>query len=115
MAEQPGRPMIGQPCASLFASPGKVPLMSEREDAQQVLDALRWAAGKPAQAALADLNALIPLVQGGGGQTIEVDEARAAAFLAICEVGKALHRSQPVEDLYAAAISAAERWVMVAG
>ena len=89
--------------------------MSEREAAQQVLDALRWAAGKPAQAALADLNALIPLVQGGGAQTLEAEEARTSTFLAICEVGKALHRSQPVEDLYATAISAAERWVMVAG
>jgi hypothetical protein len=65
--------------------------------------------------ALADLNALIPLVQGGGTHTIEAEEARASAFLAICEVGKALHRGQPVEGLYAAAISAAERWVMVAG
>ena len=88
--------------------------MSERDSAQQVLDALKRAAAKPAPEALADLNGLIPLVQGGRAHTIEAEEARASAFLAICEVGKALHRDQPVEGLYAAAISAAERWVVVA-
>jgi hypothetical protein len=85
--------------------------MSERETAQQVLDALKLSAEKSAQEALADLNGLIPLVQGGGEHTIEVDDARASAFLAICEVGKALHHGQPVDGLWAVAISAAERWV----
>jgi hypothetical protein len=89
--------------------------MSERDSAQQVLDALKRAAAKPASEALSDLNGLIPLVQGHGEQGVELDEARASAFLAICEVGKALHRGQPVDGLYAAAISAAERWVVVAG
>ena len=41
-------------------------------------------------------------------------EARASAFLAICEVGKALYRQQPADGPYAAAISAAERWVALA-
>jgi len=88
--------------------------MSEREAAQHVLDALRLAAGKPAPEALADLSGLIPLVQGGGAQELEAEEARASAFLAICEVGKALHRGQPADDLYAAAISATERWAALA-
>jgi hypothetical protein len=88
--------------------------MNERETAQQVLEAIRLSAEKPAQEALADLNGLIPLVQGGGEHTIEVDDARASAFLAICEVGKALHRGRPVDALYATAIAAAERWVTVA-
>jgi hypothetical protein len=88
--------------------------MSEREAAQQALDALRRAEQKPAQEALPLLNGLIPLVQGGGSQELETEEARASAFLAICEVGKALHRGQPADALYAAAITAAERWVAVA-
>ena len=85
--------------------------MSQRDTAQQVLDALKQAAEKPAPQALADLNALIPLVQAtAGDDNIEVDEARASAFMAICEVGKALHRGQPADSLYTAAIGAAERW-----
>jgi hypothetical protein len=85
--------------------------MTDAETAQQVLNALKLSAEKPAREALADLNGLIPLVQGGGEHTIEVDDARASAFLAICEVGKALHRGQPIDGLWAVAISAAERWV----
>jgi hypothetical protein len=88
--------------------------MSERETAQQVLDALKLAAGKPPQEALADLNGLVGLVQGGGAQELEAEEARASAFLAICEVGKALYRQQPADGPYAAAITAAERWVALA-
>ena len=88
--------------------------MSERDAAQQVLDALKLAEQKPVQEALPLLNGLIPLVQGGGPQELETEEARASAFLAICEVGKALHRGQPADGPYAAAISAAERWVALA-
>jgi hypothetical protein len=88
--------------------------MNERETAQQVLEAIKLSAKKPAQEALADLNGLIPLVQGGGEQDLEVDDARATAFLRICEVGKALHRGHQADGLYAAAITAAERWVTVA-
>jgi hypothetical protein len=87
--------------------------MSERETSQKILDALKLAATKPAQDALTDLNSLIPLVQGGGSQELETEEARASAFLAICELGKALHRGQPAERLHAAAITAAERWAAV--
>jgi hypothetical protein len=85
--------------------------MNERDAAQQVLAALKLAAEKPAPEALADLNGLVPLVQGHGEASLEVDEARASAFLAICEVGKALHRGQPADDLYAAAVGTAERWM----
>ena len=88
--------------------------MSERQAAQEVLDALKLAEQKPAQEALPLLNGLIPLVQGGGSQELEAEEARASAFLAICEVGKALHRGQPADSAYAAAIGAAERWVALA-
>jgi hypothetical protein len=89
--------------------------MSERETAQHVLDALKLAAEKPAPEALTELNGLIPLVQGGGEQGLEVEDARATAFLAICELGKALHRGQPADGRYATAISAAERWIQFAG
>ena len=89
--------------------------MTESETAHQVLDALKRAAAKPAAEALTVLNGLIPLVQGGGGDNLEADEARSSAFLAICEVGKALHRGQPAESAYAAAIRATEKWVAVVG
>ena len=84
--------------------------MSERDNAQQALDALKRAEQKPAQEALPILNGLIPLVQGGGAENLEADEARASAFMAICEVGKALHRGQPTDRLWAPAIDATERW-----
>ena len=84
--------------------------MSESETAQKVFDALKRAERAPAQEALPILNGLVGLVQGNGEQRLEIEEARAGAFLAICEVGKALHRGQPADGLYAAAISAAEKW-----
>jgi hypothetical protein len=87
--------------------------MSDSEIARKVFEALQQAQREPAHKALPILNGLIPLVQGGGAHSIEVEEARASAFLAICEVGKALHRGQPVDGLYAKAISAAERWVVL--
>jgi hypothetical protein len=85
--------------------------MTDASTAQQVLEALKLAERTPAQDALPILNGLVGLVQGSGEQRLEVEEARASAFLAICEVGKALHRGQPADGLYAAAISAAERWM----
>ena len=45
---------------------------------------------------------------------LEVEEARSSAFLAICEIGKALHRGQPADRLWASAISA-HRTLDVAG
>jgi len=89
--------------------------MSERETAQRVLEALKQAQGKPPPEGLAALNDLIPLVQGSGEQPLETEEARSSTFLAICEVGKALHRRQPVDALYAVAIAATERWLGLVG
>jgi hypothetical protein len=85
--------------------------MNEQDPAQQVLDALKLAEQTRAQEALPILNGLVGLVQGSGEQRLEVEEARASAFLAICEVGKALHRGQPAEGLYTVAVKAAERWM----
>ena len=88
--------------------------MTESETAQKVFDALTQAKAAPAPQALPILSGLMPLVQGGGSQDLEVEDARASAFMAICEVGKALHRGQPVDGLYTAAIAAAQRWMKVA-
>ena len=85
--------------------------MTDSETAQKVFKALKLAEHAPAQEALPILNGLAGLIQGGGEQPMEVEDARASAFLAICEVGKALHRGQPADGLYAAAIDATERWI----
>ena len=88
--------------------------MSDSETAQKVFEALKQAEQVPPQQALPMLNGLAGLLQGGGEQPLEVEDARASAFLAICEVGKALHRGQPADGLYAAAIDATERWMRLA-
>jgi hypothetical protein len=84
--------------------------MTDAETAAKVLDTLRAAEQAPAQAALPMLNGLVGLVQSSGAASLEVEEARAGAFMAICEIGKALHRGQPTDGLWSAAINAAERW-----
>jgi hypothetical protein len=84
--------------------------MSDVEKASTVLDTLKAAEHASPQAALPMLNGLIGLVQGGGDASLEVEEARSSAFMAICEVGKALHRGQPADGLWAKAIDATERW-----
>jgi len=89
--------------------------MTDSEKAATVLEALKTAEREPAQAALPILNGLVGLVQGSGEAPLEVEEARSAAFMAICEVGKALHRGQPTENLWAPAITAAQRWKSLAG
>jgi hypothetical protein len=89
--------------------------MTESGKAAKVIEALKAAEREPAQTALPILNGLVGLVQGGGEQPLEVEEARSSAFLAICEVGKALHRGQPTERLWASAIEATERWRKLAG
>ena len=85
--------------------------MSDFEKAAKVFEALQAAEREPAEKALPILNGLVGLVQGSGEQSLEVEEARSSAFMAICEVGKALHRGQPVDQLWAAAIGATERWM----
>ena len=88
--------------------------MSDFEKAGKVLDTLKAAEAQPAQQALPMLNGLVGLVQGSGEAPLEVEEARSGAFMAICEIGKALHRGQPADQLWAAAIGATERWMSLA-
>jgi hypothetical protein len=85
--------------------------MSDFEKATRVLDALKAAERESAEKALPILNGLVGLVQGSGEAPLEVEEARSGAFMAICEVGKALHRGQPADQLWTAAIGATERWM----
>ena len=90
--------------------------MTEAEKASQVFQALKSAEHSAPEAALPILNGLMGLVRSeSGDQRIEVDEARASAFLSICEVGKALHRRQPVGELWLTAIAATERWMALVG
>jgi hypothetical protein len=84
--------------------------MSDVEKASTVLDTLKAAEQASPQAALPMLNGLVGLVQGCGAASLEVEEARAGAFMAICEIGKALHRGQPTDGLWSAALAATERW-----
>jgi hypothetical protein len=88
--------------------------MSDATKAAQVMEALKSAKSEPAQAALSTLNELVGLVQGGDGERLEIAEARSSAFMTICEVGKALHRGQPADGLWTAAINATERWMLLA-
>ena len=88
--------------------------MTDAEKAARVLDSLRGAEPKPPQVALKILNELVGLVQGSGEAPLEVEEARSGAFMAICEIGKALHRGQPADKLWASAISATETWKSLA-
>ena len=89
--------------------------MSDFENAAKLIEALKVAEREPAQIALPMLNGLAGLAQADREQPLEVEEARADAFLAICEVGKALHRGLPTDGLWASAIVAAERWKSLAG
>jgi hypothetical protein len=84
--------------------------MSDQQKAEAVLEALRAAEGETPQAALPILNGLAGLIQGSPDQPLEVEEVRAEVFMAICELGKALHRGQPADRLWAPALIAAERW-----
>ena len=84
--------------------------MTDTEKAAKVLEALKTAEHAQAEVALSILNGLTGLVQAESEQPLEVEEARANAFLTICEIGKALHRGQPADRLWAPAIKATERW-----
>jgi hypothetical protein len=88
--------------------------MTDSMTAEKVFEALKLAEREPAPEALAILNGLVGLVRGDHEQRLEVEEARSSAFLALCEVGKALHRGQPADHLWASAISATERWMALA-
>lgn len=90
--------------------------MSEHDEAHRVVLALRSAAAAEPAAALAILNELVEVARRvWGEQPLEIEEARASAFLAICEVGKALHRGEPAPPPWAAAIAATERWAALTG
>ena len=84
--------------------------MTDSEKAAVIIEALKAAESEPAQVALPILNGLVGLVQAHGEAPLEVEEARSSAFMAICEIGKALHRGQPADALWKAAIGATERW-----
>jgi hypothetical protein len=84
--------------------------MSDLEKAEQVLEALKAAEKEPPQVALPILNGIAGLIRGDAEQPLEVQEARTDAFMAICELGKALHRGQPSDALWAPAFTAAQRW-----
>jgi hypothetical protein len=107
---RPTRPaLLATPRRTLVGLP-----MTDSEKAAKVIEALKAAEREPPQAALPMLNELAGLVQGEGEAPLEVEEARSSAFMAICEVGKALHRGQPTDALWAPAIAAAERWKSLA-
>jgi len=89
--------------------------MTDAEKAAKVVAALKAAEREPAPTALPMLNGLVGLVKDEGEQPLEVEEARSGAFMAICEIGKALHRGQPADRLWAPAIDAAQRWMALAG
>ena len=93
---------------------GKSSHMTDSEKAAKVIEALKAAKREPAQIALPILNGLVGLVQDDREQPLEVEEARSSAFLAICEVGKALHRGQPADRLWSSAIDATQRWMSLA-
>jgi hypothetical protein len=88
--------------------------MSDAGKAAKVFEALTAAEHEPPQVALSMLNGLVGLAQADGEQPLEVEEARASAFMAMCEIGKALHRGQPADHLWAPAIQAAARWKSLA-
>lgn len=84
------------------------------ENAAKIMEALKAAEREPSQIALKMLNELAGLVQSDRDQRLEIEEARSSTFLAICEIGKALHRGQPAGKLWAAATNATEKWITLA-
>jgi hypothetical protein len=84
--------------------------MEDSEKAENIIETLRAFEHEPAQIALQSLNGLVGLIRGASETSLEVEEARANAFMAICEVAKALHRGKPAEQLWSSAIEAAEHW-----
>jgi hypothetical protein len=84
--------------------------VTDTEKAAAVLKALKVAEHEQREVALSMLNRLVGLVQAEGEQPLEIEEARSSAFMAICEIGKALHRGQSADRLWAPAIAATERW-----
>jgi hypothetical protein len=88
--------------------------MSDFDKATKVIEALKDAERAPAQMALPMLNGLLGLARTNQEQPLEIEEARADVFLAICEIGKALHRGQSADHLWTPAIDAAKKWMSLA-
>jgi hypothetical protein len=84
--------------------------MEESEKAKKIIETLRAVEHARSNVALPSLNGLVGLIQGASETSLEVEEARANTFMAICEVAKALHRGKPAEQLWLSAIEAAEHW-----
>jgi hypothetical protein len=89
--------------------------MGDLARAEEVMQALKLAEREPPQKALAILNGLVGFIKADQDQQLEIEEARSSAFLAICEIGKALHRGQPADHIWGTAIRATERWIALAG
>jgi hypothetical protein len=89
--------------------------MNDLDRATEALQALMLAKRAPPQQALSILNGLVGLVRADHDQRLELAEARSGAFLAICEIGKSLHRGQPADHLWGTAIQATEQWLALAG
>jgi hypothetical protein len=89
--------------------------MNDLGRATEVLQALMLAKRAPPQQALSILNGLVGLARADHDLRLELEEARSGAFLAICEIGKSLHRGQPADHLWGTAIRATERWIALAG
>lgn len=88
--------------------------MTEHETASKMMAALKAAQSEPAPVALTRLNDLIELTKTGGAASLEIEELRSSAFMAICELGKALHRGQSTDGLWERAIDVTERWKALA-
>jgi len=84
--------------------------MSDVENAEKVLEVLSAAEHEAPEVALPVLNGIAGLIRGDPDDLLEVQEARTDTFMAICEIGKALHRGQPAGPLWGPAFEAARRW-----
>jgi hypothetical protein len=89
--------------------------MTDAEKAEKAIEALQAAERAPADVALPILSGLVGLVRADGEQPLELEEARSSAFMAICEIGKALHRGRTAKHLWAPAIAATKKWKTLAG
>jgi hypothetical protein len=89
--------------------------MTDSAKAARVIEVLKSAEREPPQLALSLLNGLTKLMPAEQEQPMEIEEARATAFLTVCDLAKALHRGQPASHLWTSAIDAAERWSRLVG
>ena len=69
--------------------------MEDFEKTEHIIETLRSAEHESGPIAIARLNGLVGLIEGASEASLEIEEARANTFMAICEVAKALHRGAP--------------------